>query len=171
MLRKDRQITDPALLSAMLDMCPILHIAVKNEPFPYVVPVNYGYEWEGGALVFYFHSAREGMKLELLRADPRVTVNAAAFISYAEAPYRGHLHDYRSVTASGTAEEIPFSDKERFLRAHELLLEHNHRTMQPEDLPVLEHISLWEIRCAAENVWGKAEIVPSRPEEVPFAAN
>ena len=95
MRRKDRQITDRALISGMLDMTEILHIAVKNEPFPYIVPVNFGYEFRADELVFYFHSAKEGMKLDLLRADPRVAVNAAAFVSYAEKPKLRLIQDLR----------------------------------------------------------------------------
>ena len=67
MRRKDREITDRALIAGMLDMAEILHIAVKNEPFPYVVPVNFGYEWRADELTFFFHSAGEGLKLDLLR--------------------------------------------------------------------------------------------------------
>ena len=86
MRRKDREVTDRELISGMLDMTEILHIAVKSEPFPYIVPVNFGYEWSGDELVFYFHSARAGRKLELMRSDPRVAVNAAAKTSFASLP-------------------------------------------------------------------------------------
>ena len=168
MRRKELEIRDRELLSGMLDLADILHLAIKNEPYPYVVPLNFSYEWEGDTLVFYFHCAKEGLKLDLLRRDGRVTVNAAAFISYAGRKYRGHYHDYRSVTASGVAEEIS-PDDERFLRAHELLMAHNHRAMQPEDYPVMKQISIWQIRCRAENIWGKAEIVPKSVSEIPFA--
>ena len=168
MRRKDRQVMDRTLISGMLDMTEILHIAIKNEPYPYIVPVNFGYEWQGDTLVFYFHSAKEGMKLDLLRTDPRVAVNAAAFISYAGAPYRGHFHDYRSVTAIGIAEEIPPED-DSFLRAHELLMAHNHRQMQPEDYAAMRGVSTWQIRCRAEDVRGKAEIRPNCEAELPFA--
>lgn len=167
MRRKDREVTDRTLISGMLDMAEILHLAIKNDPFPYIVPVNFGYEWCADELVFYFHSAKKGLKLDLLRTDPHVAVNAAAFISYAEKPYMGHLHDYRSVTAFGVAEELS-PDSEAFLRAHEILLRHNHRTMQPEDGPVMGQIALWQIRCRAEDVTGKAEIVPKTPSELPF---
>ena len=168
MRRKDREITDRGLIAGMLDMAEILHIAVRGEPFPYIVPLNFGYEWQGDELVFFFHSAREGKKLDLLRADPHVAVNAAMFITYAEKPYRGHLHDYRSVTAFGVAEELD-PGGEAFVHAHEKLLLHNHRTMQPEDGPVMRQISVWQIRCPEENVTGKAEIVPKSAAELPFA--
>ena len=168
MRRNDLEIRDRELLSGMLDLADILHLAIKNEPYPYVVPLNFGYEWEDDTLVFYFHCAKEGLKLDLLRRDGHVTVNAAAFISYAHRKYRGHYHDYRSVTASGVAEEIS-PDDERFLHAHELLMAHNRREMQPEDYPVMKQISIWQIRCRVEDVTGKAEIVPKTLSEIPFA--
>ncbi len=168
MRRKDRQVTDRALISGMLDMTEVLHIAIKDEPYPYIVPVNFGYEWTNDKLIFYFHCAKEGKKLDLMRKDPRVTVNAASFISYAEKNYKGHRHDYRSVTASGIAEEI-VPDDESFLHAHELLLAHNNRRMHPDDYPVMHQISIWQITCDADKVWGKAEIVPRTLEEIPFS--
>ena len=167
MRRKDREVNDRALISGMLDRMEVLHIAIRNEPYPYIVPVNFGYEWQGDTLVFFFHSAREGLKLDLLRRDPHVAVNAAVFVSYAGAPVKGHLHDYRSVTAFGVAEEI-FEEDERFLHAHERLLEHNHRQMQPEDREAMHAVSTWQIRCRAEDVHGKAEIRPQSPEEIDF---
>ena len=39
---------------------------------PYVVPLNYGYTLENGALTLYLHSAREGRKLDVLRQNDRV---------------------------------------------------------------------------------------------------
>ena len=88
MRRTDREVKDRELICGMLDMAEILHIAIKNEPWPYIVPVNFGYEWQEETLVFYFHCAKTGMKLDLLRRDPRVSVNAAVFVSYGAAPYR-----------------------------------------------------------------------------------
>ena len=168
MRRKDREVKDRSLISGMLDMTEILHIAIKNEPFPYIVPVNFGYEWQDDTLVFYFHCAKAGMKLDLLRKDPQVAVNAAVFKSYAGARYRGHYHDYRSVTAFGVAEEID-PDSGAFLHAHELLMAHNRREMQPEDYTDVRHTLVWQIRCRAGDVRGKAEIVPECPAELPFA--
>jgi len=59
---------------------------------PYLVPLAYGYD---GAAV-YAHSG-PGRKLDLMRAEPRVTFE----VDQAEAPDR-----WRSVIAEGTFEEI-----------------------------------------------------------------
>lgn len=169
MRQKTREVRDREILSAMLDQITILHLAIRNTPFPYIAPLNFGYEWQGDELVFFFHSAKAGMKLDLLRQDPRVCINAAAFISYAGDPYKGHLHDYRSVTANGIAAEIdPETEHDIFMHAHECLLHHNNREMQPGDEAAMRFISMWQIRCPADMVWGKAEIVPHSVEEVPF---
>ena len=97
MRQRKRQVTDKATICAMLDAMDTIHVAMHDEPFPYVVPLNFGYDWED-KLVFYFHCAHEGYKLDLLHKNPHVCVNASSFISYAGASVKGHLHDYRSVT-------------------------------------------------------------------------
>lgn len=169
MRQSARQVTDRAIIRAMLDEIEVMHIGIHDEPAPYVVPVNFGYTFEDG-LVFYFHCAQEGYKLELLRRNPHVSVTAAGFISYAAGSVRGHMHDYRCVMAWGVAQRIdPDAEPEAFDRAYRLLLLHNHRTPMPEDAPVLRHIQLWRIVCRAEDVTAKAEIVPHSAEEAPFA--
>ena len=169
MRQRARQVTDRALICAMLDEIEVMHIGIHDEPAPFVVPVNFGYTFEG-SLVFYFHCAQEGYKLELLRRNPRVSVTASAFISYASGSVKGHLHDYRCVMAQGTARRIdPDAEPEAFLRAYRLLLAHNRRTPLPDDMQVLRHVQLWRIDCRAEDVSAKAEIVPRSAQEVPFA--
>ena len=72
MRRKDRQITDLEAIRAILDKAKVLHLAMIDGDRPYVVPLNYGYTLENGALTLYLHSAREGRKLDVLRQNDRV---------------------------------------------------------------------------------------------------
>lgn len=167
MRQSARQVTDRAVIRAMLDGMDTIFVGIHDEPAPYVVPLNFGYEFED-ALVFYFHCAQAGYKLELLEKNPNVCVTAASFISYAGGSVKGHRHDYRSVIARGVAQRIE-PDTEEFDRAHRLLLAHNHRTFAPGDAPVMRFIQLWRIVCRPEDVTAKAEIVPGSVEEVPFA--
>ena len=41
-----------------------MHLGLFDEGYPYVVPLHYGYIFDGGKLVFYVHCANEGHKLE-----------------------------------------------------------------------------------------------------------
>lgn len=167
MRQSTRQVTDRAIIRAMLDGMDTIFVGIHDEPAPYVVPVNFGYTFDG-ALIFYFHCAQAGYKLELLERNPHVCVTAASFISYAGGSVKGHRHDYRSVIARGVAQRID-PETEEFDRAHRLLLAHNHRTFEPEDVPVMRMIQLWRIVCQPEDVTAKAEIVPGCAGEVPFA--
>lgn len=167
MRQAGRAVSDRAIICAMLDRMEILHLGIHNEPAPYVVPLNFGYTFEED-LVFYFHCAPAGYKLELLAQNPHVFVTASQFISYAQACVKGHRHDYRSVMASGIASRIdPGSDE--FRRALVLLLAHNHRRLMPGDEEAARHMQIWKIVCKREDVTAKAEITPHSVEEVPFA--
>ena len=169
MRQKARQVTDRAIICAMLDEMDTMYLGIHDEPAPYVVPLNFGYAFDQD-LVFYFHCAKSGHKLDLLRRSPHVCVTASQFVSYAGGSVKGHMHDYRSVIARGTAQEIDVQkEPEAFYGALDRLLRHNHRDPEDADSPVTRHISMWRIVCRAEDVTAKAEIVPQTPQDVPFA--
>lgn len=46
MRKSDRQVTDPAIIKAMLEICPICTLALQDESYPYIVPVNFGFTWD-----------------------------------------------------------------------------------------------------------------------------
>ena len=62
MRQSKRQVTGKAVIMAMLDQMDTIYLGIQDEPWPYVVPLNFGYSWEE-ELVFFFHCAREGHKL------------------------------------------------------------------------------------------------------------
>lgn len=168
MRQRARQVTDKAVLCAMLDQMEVLFLGIQDEPAPYVVPLNFGYDFEDD-LIFYFHCARAGTKLDLLRADPHVCVTAAQFISYAGGSVKGHLHDYRSVIARGVAIQIdPEAEPEAFHHALCRLLIQQKRDAAQADTPLIRNIQMWKVVCKPEDVTAKAEIKPNSPEEVPF---
>lgn len=72
MRRKDREVTDPARIERILDLCKTCFIALNTGGAPYVVPLSYGYALADGTLTLYFHCASEGRKLDLLQSDARV---------------------------------------------------------------------------------------------------
>ena len=72
MRRKDREITDIRTITAILDRCKTACIAMTDGNLPYVVPLSYGYEIEEYTLILYFHCAREGRKLDMLKSNNNV---------------------------------------------------------------------------------------------------
>jgi len=69
MRRKDKEITDYSEIEAIIQRAQVCHLALFDKDFPYVIPLNFGYQ--DGCL--YFHSAKEGKKIELLRKNNRVS--------------------------------------------------------------------------------------------------
>jgi len=71
MRRKDREVTDQARIQEIVARCKVCRLGLSDEGQAYIVPLNFGHDWEDG-LTLYFHSAREGRKLDILNKNPRV---------------------------------------------------------------------------------------------------
>ena len=72
MTKREFQITDEAKIRQILDSAKVLHLGLAVDNEPYVVPMNYGYRLEEGKLTLYLHSAVQGKKLDMIRANSRV---------------------------------------------------------------------------------------------------
>lgn len=70
MRRKEREITDPALMHGILRRATVCRVGMVDGDEPYVVPMNCG--WDGER--FYLHGAASGRKLDILRVHPRVCI-------------------------------------------------------------------------------------------------
>ncbi len=108
MRRKDRELTDPAAIRRILDESRVCRLGLVDDGVPYVVPLNFGYDWNGGAPVFYFHSAREGRKIDLLRRGGAVCVEIDRELGLvgADSPCE-YGFSYESVIGEGTARFLP----------------------------------------------------------------
>ena len=72
MTKRERQITDESQIIHILETAKVLHLGLAVDNEPYVVPMNYGFVKEDGKLILYLHSAVQGKKLDMIRANPRV---------------------------------------------------------------------------------------------------
>lgn len=100
MRRKDKEITDRATIDAILREAAICHVAMICENRPYVVPMNFGYD--GRAI--YLHSAASGTKIDALRANPQVCVQAGCGMELIRGETAcAHTMRYKSVIANGRA--------------------------------------------------------------------
>lgn len=82
MRRQDREIKDPEKILSIIAACPYCHLGFSDQGKPYVVPVNFGYAVEDGRTVFYFHGAREGRKIDLIRDTGWACMQMEVAISY-----------------------------------------------------------------------------------------
>ena len=67
MRRKDREVTDNYEINKIINSCQIIRLAFADGVAPYIVPLNFGFEEKDGKRIFYFHGAKEGRKLDLIK--------------------------------------------------------------------------------------------------------
>ena len=68
MRRKENEITDKTAMESIILGSSVCRLALSEEDRPYIVPLCFGYEDD----TLYFHSAREGRKLDILRKNNKV---------------------------------------------------------------------------------------------------
>ena len=73
MRRSERAVDSPVLIKAFLHRSKFMTLGVHDEPFPYLVPVSYGFELNNDGLVFYIHGAPEGHKIDLFAKNPNIS--------------------------------------------------------------------------------------------------
>ena len=169
MRKFEHRIYEKELIAAMLDIIPIVHVGCNDDGWPYVVPLSYGYEITEEALRVYLHCAREGHKVELWRQDPRVTLTFSVFQNRPSQPYRGEIHDYRSVMAQGTIRRVSRQGKDSCHgRGVQAILRHNGRQPTQFSVPHYAFMDLYLVECPWEQVTAKAETPFCSAREVPF---
>lgn len=96
MQKEDREITDHDTLRGVLMGGKYASISLCREDEPYLVTLSYGYDERKNAL--YFHTALRGLKLEIIRQNPRACGTIIEDRGYLEGRC---AHAYRSVVFQG----------------------------------------------------------------------
>jgi nitroimidazol reductase NimA-like FMN-containing flavoprotein (pyridoxamine 5'-phosphate oxidase superfamily) len=64
-----REVTSFDEIREIIERCDVCRIALNAEGAPYIVPLNFGFEFrQGERLTLWFHGAVEGRKLDLIGA-------------------------------------------------------------------------------------------------------
>ena len=124
MRRKDREITDFQDIIEIIKKCDVCRIALNDESFPYVVPLNFGLDVQGERVFFFFHAAMAGKKLDLIAKDNRATFEMDCEHNLILSEERmSCTMGYASVIGHGTIEIVP--DEEKY-EALKIIMRHYH---------------------------------------------
>ena len=66
--RTEKEITSRSEIDEIIHGCQVCHLGFAVDGEPYVVPVSFGYD----GVAVYFHTAREGKKIDFISSNPRV---------------------------------------------------------------------------------------------------
>jgi uncharacterized protein len=141
-----RMLADPKEMEEIIRKCPVCHIAmVDPEGLPYLLPFNFGYE-DG---VIYFHSARTGKKIDILKNNPNVCVEFSTdyllrFQSKEVAC--SYSMKYRSVLVYGKVEFI--EEPEKKIQIMNTIMKHYVSEEFTYNPPSINEISCWIVKTS-----------------------
>lgn len=156
MRRTDRMVTDEAKILEILQKAKVVHVAFMDEDYPYLVPLHYGFEFVDGHLVFYMHGAKEGRKLDLIRKNNKVCVEAECnveMISGGETACR-YGSSYASVIGNGKAEIV--ENTEEKIHGLDLLMKNQTGREFPMTAQMAETVAV--IKITVEEFTAKSRV-------------
>lgn len=62
MRRSDREIKEFDKIVEVMRKCDVCRVAINDEKYPYILPLNFGMDVIDGKITLYFHGANEGKK-------------------------------------------------------------------------------------------------------------
>ena len=81
MRRKEQEVKNRSDIEAIIRNGVVCRLALSENDRPYIVPLNFGYKDN----TLYFHGAKEGKKIDMIRKNPNVCFEIDANVSIVEA--------------------------------------------------------------------------------------
>lgn len=99
MRRKEKEITDPSEIEAVIRSADICHLGLCSNNKPYVIPMNFGYTNKK----LYFHSASEGKKIDMIKENPNASFVIEEDLGLLKSEKACNWsHKFKSIMGSGT---------------------------------------------------------------------
>ena len=116
MRRKDRCVEDKKEILEIIKKCEVCYLAFQDEEYPYIVPLNFGVSVKEGTFELYFHCARVGKKLDLMRANPKVAFSmSCSHTLHLKETACNSTMEFESVCGNGLLEELGEGEKAKAL--------------------------------------------------------
>lgn len=119
MRRKDREVTDKGKIKEIIESCQCCRLGLVGDGQVYIVPLSFGCVEENGTYSFYFHSAKMGKKIDLIKKNPNVgfELDTDYALKTADAACR-HSAYFKSIIGQGKIDIIEeLEEKKKGLRA------------------------------------------------------
>lgn len=153
MRRSDREIKDFDKLINVIDKCEVCRLALFDEEYPYILPLNYGYSVTGNQITLYFHGAKEGKKHDLISINNKAGFEMDCSHKLVEKDGMCTM-EYESIIGSGLIEPVGEDDK---LEAMNILMANYHKDDMKYNTAVLQHVTMYKLNV--QNITGKAHKV------------
>ena len=119
MRRKDKEVVGIENILEIVKKCEVCRIALFDKDYPYIIPLNFGYEFnsENEELNLFFHGANQGKKLSLIKKNPKVgfEMDCSVNLVTGESPCNFGM-EYESVCGNGKIEILNGEEKLKGLK-------------------------------------------------------
>jgi nitroimidazol reductase NimA-like FMN-containing flavoprotein (pyridoxamine 5'-phosphate oxidase superfamily) len=160
MRRADREVTGTGDKLDIISRRKVCRLGMVDGDDPYIVPLNFGYEYAEGILFLYFHGAGEGRKIGILRKNRRACFEMDGEHQLIEGDVGcTYSFAYESVTGAGFVEFI--EDREEKARILNLIMKHQtgkDRDFTYENAP-LDRVAVYRLKV--ESFTGKRRAAPA----------
>ncbi len=152
MRRKEREIIEKDEIVEIMKKCDVCRVALFDEEYPYIVPMNFGIGYDGESIVLYFHGAHSGKKLTLIGQN-----NNASFEM--DCSHKLMIGDtactctmeYESVVGNGKIEIV--GDDEKHNALTHLMRNYVKQTSFHFDQGEMNAVTAFKL--IVKNIWGK----------------
>lgn len=155
MRRADRELKAMEDIISVMERNKVMRLAMIDGDMPYIVPLNYGFVYEHGAVTVYFHCACKGRKLDILSKNNNVCFETDG--GHELVPGKTDCaYGFRYESVIGTGKCFPVTDEDEKLRALSCLMkcqtgQDRRFCFEPNEV---SHICIYKI--IADSITGKA---------------
>lgn len=153
MRRNDREIKSLDKLILIMKACDVCRVAFFDNEYPYIVPLNFGFNVHDEKVTLYFHGANEGKKMELMQKNPHVCfeMDTSHEFLYQEEACNSTMK-YMSIIGNGILTNVIKEEKEVGLRAimNQYVMEESYHFNEK----MIQHTNVWKLEVTS--ITGKA---------------
>ena len=149
MRRKEKEISDMAVISQIINKCQVCRLGLSQDDVPYIIPVSFGYD----GTTLYFHSAKDGKKVDILSVNNKVCFEfeSGVEIIMDETKPCNWSFSFQSVIGFGKAEELS-SPEDKIQGLKHIMTQYSDKEWNFENLP-LNGLRVWAINI--DSITGK----------------
>jgi len=148
MRKKEKEIQNRTEIEAIIQKADICRLGLSVDNHPYIVPLNFGFDRD----CLYFHAAREGQKIDMIRQNNCVCFELEADCEavMAETPCDWTMR-FRTVIGYGKASLVTDVNEKR--RALDVIVQHYSARPVEYSSNLLERLVI--IKVDIESITGK----------------
>lgn len=157
MQKSECEIEDPRIIEEIIQHGKYATLALCRRHEPYILTLNYGYDPK--ARCMYFHTAKRGLKLEILRENPSVCGTIIEDHGYKQTFC---THAYRTVVFTGNIEIL--ENQEEKIASIEVMVKHLEKDPDIMKKRLLDrketYNSIFVLRLTIDEITGKEGRLP-----------